>query len=164
MMGKKGLAFEDLSKIASLFILIGLVFGMGVLINQNLAGQLTTSISYNDSETLTNLTFVTPSDCAPFLSASRVMNGTEELASGNWTSVARHGINLTLVEGGGTFVLDAAWLVTYKCGNTSAYLAVENATAGISQLAQWMPIIAIVIAAGIIIGLLVKAFTIKGEI
>jgi hypothetical protein len=44
-------------------------------------------------------------------------------------------------------------------GATSAqYLAVQNATAGISQIASWLPIIAIVIAAGVVITVLVSSF------
>ena len=45
----------------------------------------------------------------------------------------------------------------WAAGSTER-LAVENATAGISKLAQWLPIIAVVIAAGIVIGVLVGAF------
>ena len=44
-------------------------------------------------------------------------------------------------------------------GTTSVeYLAVANATEGISKLSQWLPIIAIVIAAGVVIAVLVGAF------
>ena len=45
-------------------------------------------------------------------------------------------------------------------GTTSAeYLAVANATDGISNLMQWLPIIAIVIAAGLVIAVLVTSFS-----
>ncbi len=45
-------------------------------------------------------------------------------------------------------------------GTTSTeYLAVQNATVGIANLAQWLPIIAVVIAAGVVIGVLVMAFS-----
>lgn len=37
--------------------------------------------------------------------------------------------------------------------------AVGNATAGIAKLASWLPIIAVVIAAGAVIGILVQAFS-----
>lgn len=45
---------------------------------------------------------------------------------------------------------------------TAEYLAVGNATAGISKLAQWLPIIAIVIAAGVVIATLVSSFAFRG--
>ena len=48
----------------------------------------------------------------------------------------------------------AGWATT-----SSEYLAVANATSGISKLASWLPIIAVVIAAGVVIGVLVMAFS-----
>lgn len=44
-----------------------------------------------------------------------------------------------------------------------ANLTVENATQGIGVLAQWLPIIAVVIAAGVVIGVLVTAFAGRGR-
>lgn len=50
-------------------------------------------------------------------------------------------------------------------GTTSVqYLAVSNATDAISKLAQWLPIIAIVFAAGIILGVLALAFMPRGGV
>lgn len=43
-------------------------------------------------------------------------------------------------------------------GNTTEYNSIQNATEGISKLSQWLPIIAVVIAAGVVIGVLVMAF------
>lgn len=48
----------------------------------------------------------------------------------------------------------AGWATT-----DTAYIAVANATEGIATLAQWLPIIAVVIAAGVVIGVLVMAFS-----
>lgn len=48
----------------------------------------------------------------------------------------------------------AGWATT-----SDEYLAVANATSGISKLASWLPIIAVVIAAGVVIGVLVMAFS-----
>jgi len=53
----------------------------------------------------------------------------------------------------------AGWAAT-----STEYLAVANATAGIAKLASWLPIIAVVIAAGVVIGVLVKAFSNQGGI
>jgi len=50
----------------------------------------------------------------------------------------------------------AGWATT-----SVEYLAVGNATEGISKLAQWLPIIAIVIAAGVVIATLVGAFAFR---
>ena len=51
----------------------------------------------------------------------------------------------------------AGWSASSASG-----LAVLNASAGISTLMQWLPIIAVIIAAGIIISVLVTAFVMKG--
>lgn len=42
--------------------------------------------------------------------------------------------------------------------NSTAELAVRNATTGLSELAQWYPTIGIVIGAAIVIGILLFAF------
>ena len=42
--------------------------------------------------------------------------------------------------------------------------SIGNATEGISKLAQWMPIIAIVIAAGVVIATLVSAFAFRSGV
>jgi hypothetical protein len=53
----------------------------------------------------------------------------------------------------------AGWAST-----TLAYAAVGNATSGISSMAAWLPIIAIVIAAGVVISVLVGAFKFGGGV
>jgi hypothetical protein len=52
----------------------------------------------------------------------------------------------------------AGWAAT-----STAYLAVANSTQGIATLSSWLPIIAIVIAAGVVITVLVSAFAFKRE-
>ena len=47
---------------------------------------------------------------------------------------------------------------------TTEYLAVANATSGIAKLASWLPIIGVVIAAGVVISVLVRAFSNQGGI
>ena len=49
----------------------------------------------------------------------------------------------------------------FTAGSASA-TAIGNATNGVSQLATWLPIIAIVIAAGVVIAVLVNAFSNRG--
>ena len=53
----------------------------------------------------------------------------------------------------------AGWATT-----STEYLAVANATSGISKLASWLPIIGVVIAAGVVISVLVRAFSNQGVI
>ena len=62
----------------------------------------------------------------------------------------------------GAYVLDQINTAGgFTAGGASA-TAIGNATSGISQLAQWLPIIAIVIAAGVVIAVLVNAFSSRG--
>lgn len=44
-------------------------------------------------------------------------------------------------------------------GNTTEHSAVGNATEGVAELASWLPTIALIIAAAVIIGILFMAFS-----
>lgn len=156
----KGLAFEDLGKIAVLLVLIGVIFGMGVYVNSMVQTSMTTITITNESDTLTNLSIIIPT-CGPFVSTSRIMNASHEIFSGNWTNLKSVGYNFTCL-GCPNYTFSATWDVTYRCGNFTDYLAMENATAGVSRLASWLPIMAIIIAAAVIIGILMKAFVVRG--
>ena len=46
---------------------------------------------------------------------------------------------------------------------TTAYLAVSNATAALATLSSWLQIIAVVLAASIVIGILVRSFMGRGQ-
>lgn len=48
---------------------------------------------------------------------------------------------------------------TSLTAGSDAALAVDNATAGIAELASWLPTIALIIAAAVIIGILFFAFS-----
>ncbi len=43
--------------------------------------------------------------------------------------------------------------------NTTAAVSVGNATLGIAELSEWLPIIGLVVAAGLVIGILFGAFS-----
>jgi hypothetical protein len=61
----------------------------------------------------------------------------------------------------GAYVLAQVNTTAGFASTTIQAAAIGNATAGIGQLAQWMPIIAIVIAAGVVIAVLVGAFAFR---
>ena len=61
----------------------------------------------------------------------------------------------------GAYVLSQIQTTAGWATTSNQYLAVQNATVGISQLAQWLPIIAMVIAAGGVIAVLVGAFAFR---
>ena len=67
-----------------------------------------------------------------------------------------------VVLGMGAYINDqlittAGWTV-----GESGYGAVNNATTGIVSLSGWLPIIAVVAAAGIVLAILVSAFSRRG--
>jgi hypothetical protein len=43
--------------------------------------------------------------------------------------------------------------------NTTAQLSVANATEGVGELASWLPIVGLVVAAALVIGILFNAFS-----
>jgi hypothetical protein len=148
ILGRKGLAINDLQGIAFTLVLIVSFISVGLLVNSSLQTQLPTGTYYNESVTYTNATVITPT-CTPILGVSRMMNTSNELLSGNWTN-DNWGITLTVLTKTGT--LDAGtWLTTYSCGNSSSYRAVSNSTKGLSNLAGWLPVIAVVLAAAMVI-------------
>jgi hypothetical protein len=48
-------------------------------------------------------------------------------------------------------------------GYALSFYAVTNATTGMATLLSWLPIIAIIVAAGVVISVLVSAFVFKGR-
>jgi hypothetical protein len=47
--------------------------------------------------------------------------------------------------------------------NGLSYWAIQNASTGMSTLLQWLPLIAVIVAAGIVIAVLVSAFAMRRE-
>jgi len=89
--------------------------------------------------------------------------GNKGISLGELTGVALLFVLFGVTLGIGAYVnsqiqTTAGWGTT-----TTEYLAVNNATAGISRLSQWLPIIAIVIAAGVVISVLVTSFAVRRE-
>lgn len=77
------------------------------------------------------------------------------------TSVGLLFVLLGITLGIGAYVNSQVQTTAGWGTTTVEYLAVANATDGISKLAQWLPIIAIVIAAGVVIATLVSAFAFR---
>ena len=65
---------------------------------------------------------------------------------------------LGVVLGVGAYVNSQIQSTAGWASTSTQYLAVQNATQGIANLSSWMPIIAIVIAAGVVIAVLIGAF------
>lgn len=162
LLGRKGLGMNDLSVIGTTFIVVGILLGVGVYINGQLGETMATTstvtnetVNFAANATWYNLVY-------PARSISVVSNGTHPVGSGNYTlrtSGTTSQANLTLVIPGAIQSYYAGnYNVTYTIYNGTQYLVAQNATDSIAKLSSWLPIIAIVFAAGIILGLLALAF------
>lgn len=155
-MKRKGLSMDSFAKYAFLFVTVGVMLAMALQVNEQIQDELPITSVVDESVTYVNETAVFP-ECTPFIYVTTIGNTSRTLSSGNYTQAKDVGITLTYISDD----LDdnLVWNTTYTCGNTTEYLAVENSTAGIATLTEWMPIIAVVVAAALIIGLLVMAFS-----
>ena len=83
------------------------------------------------------------------------------IALAQLTTVALLFVLVGVTLGIGAYVNSQIQSTAGWASTTTEYLAVSNATSGISKLSQWLPIIAIVIAAGVVIATLVGAFAFR---
>lgn len=82
-----------------------------------------------------------------------------------FADLVRYGLLFVLIGiilGIGAYVNSQVQTTAGWATSSTEYQAVANATLGIANLSSWLPIIAVIIAAAIIIGLLVRAFTVGG--
>lgn len=84
--------------------------------------------------------------------------GNKGISFSQLSSVALIFVLVGITLGIGAYVNSQVQTTAGWASTTTEYLAVQNATEGISKLGQWLPIIAVVIAAGVVIGVLVMAF------
>jgi len=94
----------------------------------------------------------------------RIKLGKKGVSLAQLTSVGLLFVLLGITLGIGAYVNSQVQSTAGWGTTTVEYLAVANATEGISKLAQWLPIIAIVIAAGVVISTLVSAFAFRSGV
>ena len=85
------------------------------------------------------------------------------LALGELVTVALMFVLIGVTLGIGAYINSQIQSTAGWANTTTQYLAVSNATSGLSNIAQWLPIIGIVIAAGVIIAVLVSSFAMRRE-
>jgi len=158
-MSSRGLVVADLLPIAMTFVLLGMFLSLGVWINKDL-GETTfaTELVNNETLTFTNLTYT--STGYRISSIVLLSNGTYTVGSGNYSfentgTVSR--INTTLLCKGAC-INAGSFNVSYQAYKSAGYLVVGNSTAGLTTLSSWMVILAVVIAAGMVIGVLLRGF------
>jgi len=152
----------DLSKVAFIFAILGVGVGVGVWVNEDVAGEFDTVTTTNETQILVNKTWKTL-DNNWLHEVTSVTNGTNTLTSGNWTTRVRENgisqINVTYIANDNTSMGDS-WNITYSSRhNITEYLVMRNSTKGMASLAEWAPLIAVVIAAAIIIAAIGTWFT-----
>lgn len=172
MTGDKGLALAGLPAVALTLVFVGVALVVGTYV-QNQIGQTALPTAVVKCEAITWATNASYAKAAyPYIhSIQAVYNGSGcggvapniELTSGNYTHNGRS-IYLNAVGGaaydaftstGGVFYVNyTTWNTTIR----SDKLILENATSGLTGLASWLPILAIVVAAAAVIGILLTSF------
>ena len=158
---RKGIAVQDLATIGMTMVIVGAMIAIGVWVLTDF--QEADGVFGGTARTA--LTLAIPNGTATALpyryirSIDGIYNTTmsaagEELGSGNYTLVQPNSVLISIDADDVTVATTEDWLVNYTVYDDEGYLAAANATSGMSQLASWLPIIAIVIAAAIIIGTL----------
>lgn len=80
------------------------------------------------------------------------------LALGDMVPIALAFVLIGVMLGIGSYINAQIQTVGGFTAGTYPYSAIQNATLSLSTMAQWLQIIAVVIAAGIVIGVLVHSF------
>jgi len=164
-LSKKGMSLADMRTAAMTLILVGIVLGMGVWINQDIYKTgFSTELVVNHSMTLTANTFnQLPHRTS---SISSISNATDLLTAANWSTLRDIGYvsEFNFTNGTAGAIFTGTWNVSYNAYNSTEFYAVMNSTSGISKLGQWLPIVMVVIAAAVVIGVLIMAFGSRGGI
>ena len=87
--------------------------------------------------------------------------GKKGLSLGDLVTVTLSFVLIGVVGAIGTYINSQVNTTAGFAAGSAGALAISNATAGISTLMQWLPIIAIVLASGIVITVLVTAFAVR---
>jgi len=89
----------------------------------------------------------------------RVLKNKKGFTLGQLAAVGVTFVVIAIVLGMGAKVLDK--VDDTMTSGTVAYSSVQNGTAGIGELASWLPTIAIIVAAAVIIGIVVTYFAVR---
>ena len=169
-MNKKGQSANSLPQIGMAFLMIGIIAAIGVYVLDTIGTDPTMSTqTENSSIVCVNDTWV----ALPYRAASisKVSNNGDGLVADNetvaWCEGCGNGGYVTTeasyytrikVYTNGTYREGDTQTVLYEAYSTPAAMAAQNTSAGIAAIAAWLPLIGLVIAAGIIIAILTGAF------
>jgi len=165
----RGYSIEDLSPIVLTLIIIGVLFGAGLYVLSEFSDKVLTTLEVSvPNETTTTVVNETGVSLQASIAKDSVctvlsvINYTTNtvIASGNYTyDSTACTITFAALDGDWN---NSLWNVSYSFTATNATAAsagIGNASGGIGDLAGWIPIIVIVLAAAIMIGIVIRYFT-----
>lgn len=166
--------FREISSIAIIIATAGILLGIGSQIT-NKIGEQSDLTKASESVTFTNNTYQYLGQW-PMVSVTNIYNGSGATTTDFPQQLSNSSMNASLgwsLGSGGNAsergnrlkimtcqpIATLTWTVNYSHYNTPGYRIAANTSSGLSEVAQWMPTIGLVIAAAIIIGILVRSFT-----
>ena len=154
-MGKKGVALESLAPIAMTLVFVGVALGLGSYINQQVKITGFGTVVGNESTTFVNNTYKGLQYQAESVTA--LTNSTDTLPAALWTSRISGADTQVRIQTNATYNA-VVWNVSYVAFNEQGALALANASVGMGTLSNWLPIIAVILAAAVVIGVLIMYF------
>jgi len=162
----KGISVWNLANIGVMFVILTVSLGIGAWINDEMVtsayGTSTVtneSVTFAANDTWYNLVYKAAS-------ITQVANATFTFGSADGHYATRDDEYISQIKiytnASAGPETATAYNVSYNAYKSDSHFVTTNATKSISTLAQWLPIIAIVIAAGVVIGTLLISFSKRG--
>ena len=153
--------FKELPQAIITIVIIGLVIGIGVIVlDQFGAAAKESTITLNESITIASHTGTPTND--DIISIQYFNNLTTFVISNNETTSTILNITGqdkdTVVLGGG--FIDGVYNISYTYdADSEASIAADSTRDAVDDFVTWLPVIIIIIAAAIILGLVMRSFT-----
>lgn len=156
MKSRKGLTTSDMPQLAMTLIFIGVVLGVGVWVTQSVQ---TSSGFHQDSATGVDLVVAANNTRVYFapnvVKIDGLYNATYALTATNYSLYNDHEILITFDASQDD---SATYKINYTAYNDTGYAALSNTTSSLSVVASWLPVMAVILAAAIVVGLVVVWF------
>jgi len=151
---------KDVAPIGIVFIIAGIVLGIGSNIVRDVGEQGPTSTVTNETVTIVNGTCSRLAN--PIASMTYVWNYTGTAAGDD--PLVTSG-NYTLCDGGDSGILmqvspcypGTSYNFTYEARSSLVWRTTANTTQGLGELAGWLPTVGLVIAAALVIGIILSS-------
>ena len=166
---KKAMTINEIAPLILTLVVIGILIGSGLYINSNLQKKLLSCDQYSTDESISllNGTTINLTNIACSTLPTTVTNASTSLQiAGNITvTYGDTYTSMRLDTGNVTHNLNGTWAITYLArGYPESYTSVGNVTKATSDLATWLPIIVVILAVSILIGIIIKSFIVKQQV